>query len=135
DSVVLECSLSGRQLLALLEASLKLMPESTSAQDGNGEFLQISGIRVAGRPGKLLSAESVTRSNSPIDARKTYRVATIDYVWTKSKSYSPLVAGLEPRGCLKDLRGLVQSLLPTALQTLEEAPDLREGMHGWVRSS
>ena len=72
DDTVVVLSLRGAQILAALERSVSFAPQKSSG------FLQVSGVRFRydpGKPGGKRVAE-VTVGGGPLDAAKTYTVAT-----------------------------------------------------------
>jgi len=130
DNELLECEVSGSVLLKILDQSRKLLPgdSETEESEGNGEFLQMSGLRVSNSTsGVPLSPANVTLDDDMVphvlEQGKEYRVVVTDYV-SKSKTYKAFFNGLNAHKVALDLRVEVENSLVAAMNWLARLPDV-----------
>ena len=91
--------LSGADLLAALENGV------SAVEDGAGRFPQVSGLRyaydAAKAPGERVTEATV--GDAPLDPKKTYTVATNDYIYGGGDGYEALTRGnaiIDPSGAV-----------------------------------
>jgi len=130
DNELLECEVSGSVLLKILDQSRKLLPGDSEIEEseGNGEFLQMSGLRVSNSTsGVPLSPANVTLDDDMVphvlEQGKEYRVVVTDYV-SKSKTYKAFFNGLNAHKVALDLRVEVENSLVAAMNWLARLPDV-----------
>jgi len=89
DSPVVTFALTGRELLLALENSVSQLPQLTA-----GRFLQVSGLAVtydlSARPGSRI--REVTVGGKPLEATRSYSVATVAFLADGGDGYSMFAA-------------------------------------------
>lgn len=86
-------SLAGEDIKTIIEKCAQL--RETDDEDGNGDFLQISGLRVQLQGTQVVGIElkSLFGQLSALQADRIYTVATTDYIADQCKEYSPIFKG------------------------------------------
>ena len=130
DNKLLEYELSGSVLLKILDQSRKLLPGRSEIEEseGNGEFLQVSGLRVANSAsgGPLLPTDVMLVNDvvpSVLDQGTVYRVVVTDYLCEGSKTYKSFFKELKAHTIAKNLRVEVENSLVTAMNWLAGLAD------------
>jgi 2',3'-cyclic-nucleotide 2'-phosphodiesterase (5'-nucleotidase family) len=85
--------LTGEKILELLRHSLTL--RNKNPDEGNGEFLQVSGllIDVVGTAINKVTHVTPTGDHTPLDKGRSYSIATTTFVATRCSEYNPFFTG------------------------------------------
>jgi len=135
ENAIAEYRLTGRDLLDLLNMCHERRPSSdeTGEAEGDGQFVQIAGIKVACPTGVSISADKVSlvKPVRPLELDREYSVVTTDYLATKGR-YAKLF-GPPVREAPEKLRTLVANSLDWMLAEAKSG-NVLDGSQGWVES-
>jgi 2',3'-cyclic-nucleotide 2'-phosphodiesterase (5'-nucleotidase family) len=139
NNSLLEYSMLGDRLLEIIQRSLELeaLAGQSADSEGNGEFLQVSGLQIIRSPSGKPTPEAVklVASMEDLEPDIIYRVVVTDYFRDRSKEYKNFFAGLNCREVAPNLRDCVAQVLKPALEWLRNPAGFDLAGHGWAKAS
>jgi 2',3'-cyclic-nucleotide 2'-phosphodiesterase (5'-nucleotidase family) len=134
ENEIAEYTLTGRDLLDLLNNSHERRSSFSQQGDaeGDGQFVQIAGIRVACRNGRPIGSDKVSlvKAASVLELDRKYRVVTTDYLATRGP-YAGLFRKPPIQTAPLKLRSLVAKFIDWILAEAQSGR-LLDGSQGWV---
>ncbi len=115
-------SLSGKTIVELLETSLQL--RNKNAEEGHGQFLQISGLSIiVGKDGTI--SVNLKGTDEPIEPDGVYSLATTSYVAKRSSEFKHFFKGRD--------KGSLEADIESGFARFLTALSAQKKKKGWVQ--